>query len=345
MGTIDQWSGMARVAIAGKSAVAQVNEVSVKKWAQGVKDCRMLIWEAAGTTPGVAIEKMASMVNQAEDTPFVVIATDEPLPGKKRLEFFNRFKHPELVEFVSLPADAEVAFWKGARVTLARRNEKQTDRTRADSVGRISFEVGISESLPNAYRSAALAGMAQAMVSVDLSLPSDSDAPRTPSLPDAPSNLRLIDVTLGDWQAALKRLFADGAESEPLRFPPRTSALDEVEEVLAATRDLRVANGKLSAERIAEVYGVTVSKLARWLGKTKQAVGKTPDASSLQSSLEFFERIARLRTKTENDEEFRKWLHTPNPTLGKRKPLDLIESRNWQALADKVDDMLTGAPT
>jgi hypothetical protein len=52
-----------------------------------------------------------------------------------------------------------------------------------------------------------------------------------------------------------------------------------------------------------------------------------------------------LRTMTENDAEFRKWPRTPNPTIGKRKPMELIKSGQWQALADKVDDMLTGAST
>lgn len=125
----------------------------------------------------------------------------------------------------------------------------------------------------------------------------------------------------------------------------RPSPLDQVKQVLAATADLREENGKLSAVRIAKVFGISLSQLAGWLKRTKQAVSKTPDADSLQPSLEFFERVARLRGVTENDAEFRKWLRTSNATLGRRTPLDLLASGQWQALADKVNDMLTGAPT
>jgi hypothetical protein len=60
--------------------------------------------------------------------------------------------------------------------------------------------------------------------------------------------------------------------------------------------------------------------------------------------LEYFERVARLLTIL-SETEFRRWLRTPNPNLGQDTPLAWLERGRWQALADFVDDMLTGSPT
>lgn len=125
----------------------------------------------------------------------------------------------------------------------------------------------------------------------------------------------------------------------------RPSPLDNLSNVISATKDLRLPNGNLSAERVAKFYGISMSQLAGWLGRTKQALSKTPDADSLQNALGYFERVARLRAGTGNDAEFRKWLRMPNDTLGNRAPLDLMKAGLWQEMADKVDDMLTGMPT
>lgn len=126
--------------------------------------------------------------------------------------------------------------------------------------------------------------------------------------------------------------------------PPRSSPLDEVKGVVSATSDLRVENGNLSAVEIARVLGLSVNALAQILGRTRQALTKTPDADSLQNELSFFERIARLRTVLSDDAEFRKWLRMPHAELNGERPLRWIERKRWQALADLVDDMLTGAP-
>jgi hypothetical protein len=133
--------------------------------------------------------------------------------------------------------------------------------------------------------------------------------------------------------------------ARPKVAPARRSPLDKAKAVMQATADLREANGNLSAVRVAKTYGVSLSQLAGWLGRTKQAVSKTPDADSLQQALVYFERVARVRLAMENDREFRKWLRTPHELLDHAPPLDLMARGEWQAMADYVDDMLTGAPT
>lgn len=127
--------------------------------------------------------------------------------------------------------------------------------------------------------------------------------------------------------------------------PPRSSPLDDVKAVVASSADLREANGNLSAARIAKVFGTSLSQLADWLGRSKQAVSKTPDADSLQAELAYFERVARLRMMLDGNAEFRKWLRMPHELLQNKSPLDLMDKRRWQMVADYVEDALTGAPT
>ena len=55
--------------------------------------------------------------------------------------------------------------------------------------------------------------------------------------------------------------------------------------------------------------------------------------------------MARLRLVTKTDAEFRKWLRTPHELLGSDSPLQVVAKGEWQAMADYVDDALTGTPT
>jgi len=141
-----------------------------------------------------------------------------------------------------------------------------------------------------------------------------------------------------------KEAKADLADAGKKVSAARTSPLDQWKSVVDATKDLRLANGKLSAERIAKLFGVSLSQLAGWLGRSKQAVSKTPDADSLQEALGCFERVARLRMITKGDAEFRKWLRTPHELLDNAPPLELMARGELQAMADYVEDILTGTP-
>jgi hypothetical protein len=124
----------------------------------------------------------------------------------------------------------------------------------------------------------------------------------------------------------------------------RRSPLDRMKAVLDATSDLREENGNLSAARVAKVFGVSLGQLAGWVGRTKQALSKTPDADSLQEPLGYFERVARLRMITDGDANFRKWLRTSHELLDNAPPLELLAKREWQALADYVENILAGNP-
>ena len=121
------------------------------------------------------------------------------------------------------------------------------------------------------------------------------------------------------------------------------SPLDAMEKVVAVTRNLRGPNGDLSADSIAQLYGVSLSELGKWIDRSRQGLAKAPTARSLQAKLAMLERIARLRLRF-SEEDFRKWLRIENDHLGGASPLDLIKSRKSEVVADLVADMITGRP-
>ncbi len=154
-------------------------------------------------------------------------------------------------------------------------------------------------------------------------------------------DIRAVPQLLENLAAKIQVLTEREATGTP---PSRPSPLDHVKGIMSATSDLRVENGNLSVVPIARVFGVSLNALAQLLGRTRQALNKTPDADSLQNELSYFERMARLRTVLSDDAEFRKWLRMPHAELNGETPLRWLERKRWQALADLVDDMLTGAP-
>lgn len=137
----------------------------------------------------------------------------------------------------------------------------------------------------------------------------------------------------GAWAKVLK-----GRAEDPRRDP-----LGQITSVVRATADLRTESGRLSAERVAEAFGLSVAEVSKILGASRQAVSKTPDARALQERLQSLERVARLRTVLPA-EDFRKWLNIPRQDLGGRPPIDLVRTRKASVVADLVEDVLTGAP-
>jgi hypothetical protein len=125
---------------------------------------------------------------------------------------------------------------------------------------------------------------------------------------------------------------------------PDRDELGKLKRVIKATADLRTSSGKLSATNVATAFGLSVAELAALIGRSRQAVSKTPDADSLQPLLGPFERVARLRAMLSPD-DFRKWLHLANEHLDNRMPLELIRQGKVGVIAELVEDMLTGSPT
>jgi hypothetical protein len=142
-------------------------------------------------------------------------------------------------------------------------------------------------------------------------------------------------------EEALAKILADERQTAPRSST--TDPLGQVKNVVAATSDLRSDSGRLSAQRVAAAFGLSVADLATLIGRKRQAVSKTGDAASLQAVLFPFERIARLRTVLPAT-DFRRWLNMPNGQLDNRSPLDVIRGGHVGVVADLADDMLTGTP-
>ncbi|MBX9877422.1 MAG: response regulator [Candidatus Obscuribacterales bacterium] len=104
-------------------------------------------------------------------------------------------------------------------------------------------------------------------------------------------------------------------------------------------------SGRLDAELISKTFGITMADIARCIGKTPQAIHKTPDSQSIQSGLFHFERIASGITRaTGSVKSLRSWLNTPNPHFDKTCPVEFLQKGKLELLADIVEDALLGQP-
>jgi Protein of unknown function (DUF2384) len=142
-------------------------------------------------------------------------------------------------------------------------------------------------------------------------------------------------------EEALAKILTDERQNAPRSST--TDPIGQVKSVVAATSDLRSDSGRLSAQKVAAAFGLSVADLAALVGRKRQAVSKTGDAASLQAVLFPFERIARLRTVLPAT-DFRRWLNMPSGQLDNRTPLEVIRGGHVGVVADLADDMLTGSP-
>ncbi|MCP4592990.1 MAG: hypothetical protein GY842_19830 [bacterium] len=142
-------------------------------------------------------------------------------------------------------------------------------------------------------------------------------------------------------QEALAKLLVLRTRSARAGLTP--DPLGNLASVIAETAGLRAKSGRLSAQKVAAAFGSSVAGLAKLLGRSRQAVSKSPDAESIQVDLAPFTRIARLRTVL-SDDDFRAWLNLPNEYLDARSPWAVIRSGNVEAVAELAEDMLSGSP-
>ena len=104
-------------------------------------------------------------------------------------------------------------------------------------------------------------------------------------------------------------------------------------------------SGRLDAKRIADFFGLAPARLAKILGRSPQALHKTPDAESLQKPLAVFARIATsLLSAFEGKEQARIWLNSPHPDLDETRPIELVEKKKPFVVAELLEDALLGHP-
>lgn len=119
--------------------------------------------------------------------------------------------------------------------------------------------------------------------------------------------------------------------------------LAKARQVIRKRLPLLSGNGRLSAQAVAKTFGLSLSQLAVQIGRTKQALSKTPDSPRIQSLLRPYERIARLRAVF-SDSNFKAWLEQPNSQLDDHSPMELVNTGRADVAADLVEDMLLGNP-
>lgn len=147
--------------------------------------------------------------------------------------------------------------------------------------------------------------------------------------------------------------------TEALRLPVRHPALGDVKagnapivkigrglgrSEGATTPEVRDDTGRLDASRIADVLGVSESQLAKALGRSRQALNKTPNAPSMQKKLGFLERVARAREAFQGEAGFRAWLRQPNRELRGKAPMDLLLAGRLALVAEFAEDFMDGNP-
>jgi hypothetical protein len=128
---------------------------------------------------------------------------------------------------------------------------------------------------------------------------------------------------------------------EPKRKPGRAPKLS-----LSTAPELHnPQSGRLDARRVADFFGMAPARLAKILGRSPQALHKTPDAESLQKHLAVFARIATsLLSAFEGREQARIWLNSPHPDLDETRPIELVEKKKPEVVAELLEDALLGHP-
>ncbi len=103
--------------------------------------------------------------------------------------------------------------------------------------------------------------------------------------------------------------------------------------------------GRLDATLVAEHFGWKLTELSNALGRSVQAVHKTPDARGLQKGLEKLERAALLARRLVSDKasDLRKWLNTPSPDLDEEKPGKLLLEKP-DVVVQWLEDAASGQP-
>lgn len=134
---------------------------------------------------------------------------------------------------------------------------------------------------------------------------------------------------------------------ENVRVKPSAQSLvmDAVPGIETLGDDLRDDDsGRLDARKIAKLYGLSLSDIARAAAVSKQALDQTPDSEKAQPGLRKFEQVSRLRMNPQFKDAaaFRKWFRRPLPLFGNHSAETLVKAGKLSHVAAKVDQLLTG---
>ena len=152
---------------------------------------------------------------------------------------------------------------------------------------------------------------------------------------------------LGPWMVRI--LDVGKVRERPARVPGVTASSFEPLDISVRLRD--PASGRLDANRISDLLGVSKSDLAtKVCGVSRQALGQNPASAGIQEKLQPLEDVAQaLIWCGGNEAKLRAWLKRPNrdfPEVDGRvpSPMDLILLGHAAVVARKVENLRTGQP-
>ena len=108
---------------------------------------------------------------------------------------------------------------------------------------------------------------------------------------------------------------------------------------------LHASIGRLDAREVSTLYGVSLAALARALGRSEQAVHKTPTSAGIQPALHVYERIAAILLRlTGSETGLRTWMQASNPELEDETPMTLLMNGEGEVVAELLEGVLRGDP-
>jgi hypothetical protein len=111
------------------------------------------------------------------------------------------------------------------------------------------------------------------------------------------------------------------------------------------------ATGRLDANLISDLLGISRADIARLCGVSKQSLNQTPASSGIQAKLQPLEDVAQALLWCGGSEaKLRAWLNRPNrdfPEVDGKKPspINLIIGGHAELVAQKVHNLRTGQPS
>jgi hypothetical protein len=142
------------------------------------------------------------------------------------------------------------------------------------------------------------------------------------------------------------RLLARGREHRDAPQDARNATAPNPHSALRHTvPHLHASSGRLDAREVSALYGVSLAALARALGRSEQAVHKTPTAPGIQPALRVYERIAAILLHlTGSETGLRTWMQASNPELEDETPMTLLLNGEGEVVAELLEDVLRGEP-
>lgn len=125
---------------------------------------------------------------------------------------------------------------------------------------------------------------------------------------------------------------------------PKTDSAD-IFQSRPSLASLHSTSGRLDIKKVAELFDLKVSELARQFGVQAKTALKTPDSAAVHRALIPYEQIANgFKAMGGDVPGFRIWLNSPNGALDGKSPHEVLAQGKANVLAGVVQGALLGQP-